>query len=203
MSRGLGTDCSVLSEEELIFLLIQGYSSGDVYDARSMQISIAGPECKRLGLKFLLRRPSRKCGHRLKTRKGHCIQCNPAYIEFQERHSRAGWIYIAYSNKTKLFKIGFTDDISSREKTLNAEIYGGISDWYLYRHAQVSEGGKIERRLHQLLKAFLFEKNTTKSGKVIASREIFLCESESIEDAIYIVETEYTEVKFSWRMDEV
>ncbi len=41
-------------------------------------------------------------GHSLRTKAGHCIQCDTSRIAFQLRSSDAGFVYLCYSKRIEL-----------------------------------------------------------------------------------------------------
>lgn len=96
-------------------------------------------------------------GHRLKTRSGHCIQCNTSRIAFQRRSSNKGVIYVAICGD--YCKVGVVDDnfnnaeeaIHQRELRLNLEGgYGGMTGWKIVAWTPINnEVGKLEERIHK------------------------------------------------------
>jgi hypothetical protein len=79
----------------------------------------------------------RAIGHRIRTRGGHCAQCNPANIGFTERETANGYVYIAGSRRGRFIKIGATRDVAQRERQLRTERYGGASDWLVLVYDRV------------------------------------------------------------------
>src|SRR6516162_4774254 len=70
----------------------------------------------------------KKGRHRLRTRSGHCIQCDPRKLAFQTRFSTSQYIYIAGSLSEELLKIGICVDWRQREHQLRSEKYGSAGD---------------------------------------------------------------------------
>lgn len=70
--------------------------------------------------------------HNLRNRYGKCIQCFPATIAFGRRKELSGYIYIAQSVKSDLFKIGFSADVhDNRIYIAKLEGYAGARDWQI------------------------------------------------------------------------
>ncbi len=114
-------------------------------------------------------------GHTLRTRAGHCVQCDPKKIVFLKRHSESQYVYLAYSKKTKFIKIGVASDLMMRELSLNKQSYGGINDWKVISSAFVYNSGAVEAEIHRLLKDYQTTSYTFKDGAYSSSRELFSC----------------------------
>lgn len=84
-------------------------------------------------------------GHRIRTRAGHCAQCNPTNIAFTARETSSGNVYIAGSLSGRVIKIGMTTDIARRQRQLRAQQYGGFSDWRVLFDVHVNDAGAVER----------------------------------------------------------
>jgi hypothetical protein len=119
--------------------------------------------------------PCKAQGHTLRTRAGHCIQCDPKKIAFLKRHSESQYVYLAHSKKTKLIKIGVTSDLYMRESTLNKQSYGGVNDWKIISSAFVYNSGVAESQIHRLLVDYKKSSHTFKDGAYSATRELFSC----------------------------
>lgn len=117
--------------------------------------------------------PCRRYGHRLRTRAGHCLQCNPMNLSFQKRHNAAGMVYVAYSGAVRLVKIGVGESAHRRVALLNEEQYAGASDWSLRHVEHVQAMGSLESELHALLRFWRKPARYRKEGKWITSREVF------------------------------
>lgn len=91
--------------------------------------------------------PCTKFGHTLRTRSGHCCQCNTAHLEFQKRNDSAGIVYIAVSSIKNVIKIGFTKSIEIRSESLNRTQYAGINDWKIVYAIKSDSAGKVENRI--------------------------------------------------------
>src|SRR6266545_1528099 len=110
----------LLSADEVSFLARHGYSKEDVYDGRYQskegRAAAAKKEGKHLVFAGVIGRGNcRRMGHRLRTRAGHCIQCNPTNIAFQRREDTPGYVYIAGSLSGRVIKIGTAGGLNQRE----------------------------------------------------------------------------------------
>lgn len=144
------------TEVEISFLSQHGYAPEDVYDGRFESKPGWQEGAKAAGKILVLAGPCTKPGrHRLKTRSGHCVQCDPRKIAYQRRESIPGYVYIAGSLKGRLVKIGMAEDsIPQRESKLRAERYGGFGDWVIIYTARVDEAGRIERAARKKLNQY-------------------------------------------------
>ena len=142
---------SPLSLEELQFLKLHNISLSKVFDATGMSKPIYRQLMKSADLPFASgTTPCHRAGHKLRTRSGHCIQCDPAKISYMLRWQKSGFIYVAYSDMFTLTKVGFSDDPKARMIQLNRVGYGGAYDWALMQAFYCSrDGGRIESEIHK------------------------------------------------------
>lgn len=87
----------MLTREEMLFLQSQGMSPGDVFDTKGRPPKAVKDEAKSAGKRLLLGAPCQAKGHRLRTRAGHCVQCDPSKIAYQRRTEVPGDVYLAVS----------------------------------------------------------------------------------------------------------
>ncbi len=94
--------------------------------------------------------------HTLVSRTSHCIQCDTSRIAYIRRHSEKGDVYLVASLSKELVKIGSTaEGIASRLISLNAQAYGGASDWEKLLVARdVGCCGEVESKIHRKLAKF-------------------------------------------------
>ncbi len=153
-----------LTQEEKSFLQHHGITSNLLFDASGMRKSTWEVEIRNEG-KFIAinAAPCRALGHTIRTRAGHCIQCDPAKIIFAFRPHFSGLVYLATSAKLNLVKIGFAVDVQKRIADLSAKGYGGTNDWRLFYCFYSNAAGDAEQRAHKALREF---------G---VSRELFSC----------------------------
>jgi hypothetical protein len=83
-------------------------------------------------------------GHRLRTRAGHCAQCNPANISYLKRMDTPGDVYVAWSKSSSFCKIGSALNAYEREVTLRKSRYGGASDWEIALIYTTTHSGELE-----------------------------------------------------------
>ena len=143
----------------------------NLFDARDRTATGWDKEAKNLGIDFGLSRPCYK-GHLLRDRKGHCIQCQTSHIAFIRRASATGFVYIAVSRKSKLYKIGSTIDYKQRKKALQREAYAGSDDWVMICVCRVKNSGKVEFEIHKKLVEFKVGATYKNAGKEISATEV-------------------------------
>lgn len=154
-----------LTTAELAFLKKYGLSADHVYDGRRLSRLNGGAEAREAGSVLVLGAACGKGGHRLFTRSGHCIQCDTSNLARQTRYNTPGSVYIAGSLETKLLKIGSTDDVEQRERTLQFESgYGSAPDWKILFHAKVAKKGEVEATALRSLNAYKVVRPYVKNG---------------------------------------
>jgi hypothetical protein len=135
------------TDDEIRFLARHGFGPEDVYDGRHESKTSREAAAKSAGKDLVLVRRSAACraaGHRIKTRAGHCFQCDPLKIVYLRRHSSPGYVYVAGSLSRRVIKIGTASDIPQRARQLRAERYAGFADWVVLFSIEASEAGKVE-----------------------------------------------------------
>lgn len=164
-----------LTQEELGFLRNQRLSISDILDCRQLR----GQDCRQLAKQqkktLILGTPCEKQGHRLRTRYGHCAQCDPKKISFQSRKSRNGFVYIAGSLDKKFLKIGSTENIENREQTLRSQKYGNASDWKILCYVEIKSAGAVEREIQKRLSGKFVKTSYMKDGRHQETYEIYSC----------------------------
>lgn len=171
---------SLLSPDEVSFLVQRGCSEEDVYDGRGQAKERRAAAAKEAGKHLVLagvigRGDCRRKGHRLRTRAGHCIQCNPLNIVYQKREDTPGYVYIAGSLSGRVIKIGTTGDLNQRENRMRAEGYGGSKDWIILASVYVSKGGEFERAASSRVKGNRVYRTYFKDGIEQGAVELHLC----------------------------
>ena len=141
---------SDITDAEWAFLVSQKIPLSHLFDARGRTATSWEDEAKREGSLFGL---SSECfqGHRLRTRSGHCIQCDTSRIAYMRRSSAPGFVYVAPSKAKKLLKVGCCIDVEQRERNLNNHIYGGASDWEVIAWCKTTAMGEVEFDIHRQL----------------------------------------------------
>lgn len=165
----------MLTKEEVRFLQSQRMSPDDVFDAKGRPPKAVKDEAKAAGKRLLLGIPCRVAGHRLRTRAGHCVQCDPSKIAYQRRTEVPGDVYLAVSKSLGWVKVGSSTNIAQRSYKLNFDAYGGADDWTLAFYVRASDHGRLELAVHSVLSRYAVEAVYIKDGRQQVSRECFKC----------------------------
>ena len=122
---------SNLTAEQLAFLESQGVSLSLVVDAGHLSKSNRETFMRESGHKFYYGgAPCKAAGHTLRSKAGHCIQCDTSKIAYQLRSSATGYVYLAHSERNGFVKVGFSEvDPYNRATWLQASAYGDVNDW--------------------------------------------------------------------------
>lgn len=172
---------ALLTKEQIIFLKSQGIAPAQLFDASSTKSKV-DRESKMKALELSLYFGGSACdkaGHTLRTKAGHCIQCDTSKIAYQQRHSASGYVYLAYSQSRKLAKVGFTKNHpQDRVESLRREQYANSLDWDLKKHIRYEkDAGRKEFAIHSLLEAHLKPISYEKyKGQMVECREVFTCD---------------------------
>jgi hypothetical protein len=169
-----------LTSAQLHFIDSQKISLSMLFDSSGLSKNERLRAMDALGKNFYYGGASCKSeGHTLRTKSGHCIQCDTSKIAYQLRDSASGYVYLAFSPNSKLIKIGYSKfHPQDRGAFLRNEAYGNIKDWDIKKisHAE-KDAGKKEFLIHSALAKFqkpiVYEKNR---GVFVECREIFDCE---------------------------
>jgi hypothetical protein len=166
-----------LSEIEKTFLIKYGIDEEKIFDATGLSKAKYNDEME--GSNFLVAAgvsPCNRGGHKLRTRHGHCAICNPENLNYKKRFSESANVYIAYSVKIDLIKIGYCTSIDERQKQLQSEKYGNTSDWSIVASVYVKNAGAVESSLHSALRDKRVTKKYFKNGSDISASELFKCD---------------------------
>lgn len=161
-----------ITDAEYTFLVSQKILITHVYDARFRAATEWGDDAKQEGMMFGLSEPCYQ-GHRLRTRAGHCIQCDTARIAYARRFAEPGYVYIAASKVEKLLKVGSCVDPNQREHNLNANQYGSASDWQIIAWCKTPSMGQVEFEIQKQLTNISIERSYKKDGRDQTARELF------------------------------
>jgi hypothetical protein len=162
-----------LTERELNFLYRQRIDESAVMDCSWMRSHGYKGQMEEQGYLWCIAPKPCYAGHRLRSRAGHCIQCDTARIAFVKRHHDTAYIYIAGSLESKVVKIGNAIWPERRVAALSTRYYGGITDWVMLYHARYDDAGKIEFDTHGRL--FGYRRGT---------KEVFRCNYETARKAL-------------------
>ena len=167
---------TTLSKDQKAFLASQQIPLSTVFDATGMKRAQYYELMKDLGKKVAIGiTPCRKFEHTMRTRNGACIQCNPAAMTFLSRHEESGSVYIAGSKYGAVIKVGYSGDVSKREKTLNNMGYGGSNDWRALYIVECQLGGQVESLIHKELEDFNTPRQYIRDGNTVDCLELFQC----------------------------
>lgn len=168
-----------ISPEQSQFLKAQKISPASVFDASGLSQIERKRVMTALGVSFYYGgSPCAAGGHTLRTKAGHCIQCDTSKIAYQLRNSAQGHIYIAHSKSSGYIKVGYSKEHpQDRAAFLRNEKYGGIVDWDI-RSIKFLEydAGKKEFEIHAALEQFQKPVIYNKNGSLVECREIFQCD---------------------------
>jgi hypothetical protein len=167
-----------LTIDELRFLREQKIPLSQVFDGRALSKIDRETEMKSLEMNFYIGSPCNERSHRLRTRKGHCIQCKTERIAYQLRSSDSGYVYLAYSDSGKCAKVGMTSvDAKFRVSILAQSGYAGQHDWRLIEHKLLNKGaGRTEFKIHSLLSEYQKPVGYLKQGNEVLCSEVFFCD---------------------------
>lgn len=169
---------SKLTSEQLAFLKSQGISLSLAVDAGHLSKSAREAFMKESGHKFYYGgAPCKAAGHTLRSKAGHCIQCDTSKIAYQLRSSAAGYVYLAHSEQNGFVKVGFSEvDPYRRITWLQTSAYGDVNDWEIKRSIKIEkDAGKCEFEIHAALEKWRKPIVYLKNGQVVECREIFSC----------------------------
>jgi hypothetical protein len=162
-----------LTEQEIIFLKSQGIRPEEVFDGRGMSNPTWKDRAKQGEFDFILAGRCTNGGHRLKSRSGHCIQCDTAKISFIRRENAKANVYLAAAKNRTVIKIGYASFIYAREETLRKQGYGGHWDWEILCWVKTQYAGKIEREISHLFSDKRISGSYFKDNKIQESVEMF------------------------------
>ena len=176
--------CEHLTSVELQFLVGLGRDADDVFDARGLPQWLWKERAKEAGKDIVLGSRCRKAGHRLRTRGGHCVQCDTSKLGFTTRYSSTGWVYVAGSLQARLMKIGMCVDYDQRERQMRAERYGECGDWRILYYVKVHKAGEVERSAHDRLRRYVVNRTYYKGGVGQEAIELLACSYSQAEEAL-------------------
>lgn len=165
-----------LSKIQKEFVAQHGLSPAKIYDAKGLPRSVYGPLMKELGMAVAVGvTPCAAFGHTMRNHYGNCVQCNPAVFAYSARYRSKGFVYLAYSQKKKLLKIGSTTNPAKRVTTLNGHRYAGASDWVIEFDAEVEQAGRVEAHIQHQLLGHKAAGSYVRAGIIQECSEIYSC----------------------------
>ena len=176
---------AILSIDQLSFLRTQKINRREVFDATGLSKTEYRAKMEASGQHFAY--GVEPCGakkHELRSKTGHCIQCNTARIAFMLHHYRGATVYLAGSVTGRMMKIGQTSNLSKRSGELCKEQYGGASDWEMLTWVQADKAGEVEFDAHERLKAHNVKGSYVRNGQRQDCYELFQCSYLLAKDAL-------------------
>ena len=180
--KGVATSKDRLTQAQLEFLKHNGIPLSRVFDATGLSTGAYKVRMKALELWVAYGvSPCSAAAHTLRTRAGHCVQCNPANLSYLRRHDEPGQVYVAESSAVgRLVKVGTSACAKDRIGQLNIYEYGGRSDWECQFVVSVAKAGRVESIVQQKLERYSAKGTYYKNGNYIECRELFSCAKEEV-----------------------
>lgn len=174
----------MLTSAEIAFLESQGLTEADVYDGRHQSSVCWKKGVRAAGKVVVLGSPCKKEGHRLRTRAGHCVQCDTKKLAYQKRYHSNGYVYIAGSQQAKALKIGTAVNIDQRQRNLRGHEYAGITDWTIIFYASLPNAGEIEQLALRSLANYQCELSYQKDGRRQVAGEVVTARLGNVMEAV-------------------
>jgi len=175
-----------LSSTQLAFIEKMELNLYDLFDASGLRTSEWKLQMKQLGkLVAFGVTPCAAMGHSLRTRAGHCVQCNTANLSYLKRMHEEADVYVAWSKIAQMSKIGLSKDAYIRLESLNYFKYGGVNDWEMKLVYTCENAGEVESKAHRILSGYLNVGVKYMNGNVERfCTEIFKCRLKQALDAL-------------------
>ncbi|MCY1260054.1 hypothetical protein D9M68_100060 [compost metagenome] len=178
---------TIITSEQRAFLDHHRIPLSRVFDAKGMKRAEYQEAMRGLDMVIAVGTSACKAaGHRMRTRAGHCAQCEPATLAFMLRNDDPGFVYIAAPLSGDVVKVGSSQDPAQRMKTLNSLAYGGYRDWRLHFSEPCERAGFVEFNAHRMMRPYSTPGVYVRGTVQVACSELFACE---LSDAIAIVKT--------------
>ncbi len=168
-----------LTTEQLNFLKEQKIELKYVFNAKDLKKEEYKEIMKDLNMIIAYNvTPCKAYGHTLRTRSGHCCQCDTSKIAFQLRADASGVTYLAGSLSGELIKIGYTKALEVRSESLNRTKYANFSDWEILFAIESKLAGKIENLVNTELSKYFISNNYEHDNHNQQTYETFKCSYE-------------------------
>lgn len=174
----------LLSSSEKAFLANQGLGPEDVLDVRGMPQRHWFRLIEEEGKTVALGSKCKARGHRLRSRRGHCIQCDTSKLGYQASFAEERYVYIAGSRSARLLKIGNCRNVIQRERQMRAERYGGIGDWEIVYSVRVKRAGAVEDAARGRLSRHRISRSYWKDNDSQTAVELLRCSYSDAESAL-------------------
>lgn len=167
---------NLLSQSQLRFLDKHNVPLEKLFDAKGLKKKEYRTKMKELNKAVAFNVvPCRKEGHTLRSRSGHCVQCNTAYLAFQKRNDSKGIVYIAESIRGNIIKVGYSKSFKTRSESLNRTEYAGFSDWIIKFAVESKKAGKIEHKISAVLNQYSQNIEYEHDNHLQRATEIYNC----------------------------
>jgi hypothetical protein len=167
---------TTLSPSQVLFLVSQNIPLSRAFDASGYSKKEYSEIMKEEDMLVAYNTtPCNSFSHTLRSRHGHCIQCNTQALAFIRRYSEKGLVYLLHSVSIDKCKIGTCKDINERLRTLNSQKYGGANDWLLVYCFEADNSARVEYSISRDAAPYRFEMQYTRTGKTIKCQEIYSC----------------------------
>ena len=167
----------MLTDKEKRFLRGQKIPFSKVFDATGLSTDAYQKALEGTEMSFVSgATPCEKSGHTLRTKSGHCMQCDTSRIAFQLRSKAQAHVYIAGSISGNLIKVGSSLDVKDRIKKVNDYKYGGYEDWKLLASLFADNSGRLEIYIHNKLKSHQANGSYQREGREQQCYELFQCD---------------------------
>ena len=174
-----------LTKRQLEFISNQGIPLSSMFDASGLSKRIYTERMREQGKAFAFGvAPCAAEGHTLRTRAGHCIQCNTSNIAYMLRNIGPGYVYVAASLHGRLLKVGSCERVSGRQESLRSQRYGGHSDWEILAHAHFDQRGKVEGEIQKALQRWRVSGGYWKGDDWTECYELFVCKISRVIDLL-------------------
>lgn len=174
-----------LTKEEKEFLKQHDIRKTNVFDGERYTRPYIKAFMKCEGKEFYIGPPCNSSGHRIRTRAGHCAQCDTSRVGFMKRHGATAQVYVAQALDVGLVKVGSAADAYERMDTLNEYDYADSCKWEVYGLTEdIPKAGEVEFRVHKLLDKDRATAEYFKDGAWRDCREVFTCSPDTALDAI-------------------
>lgn len=175
-----------ISRSDFYFILQMRIPVSELYDCGGQSVRHLRAEMRALSKTVGFNTtPCAAHGHRLRTRTGHCLRCNPRNIGFLYQYLSDGHVYVAVSRSTGLLKVGLTGNPSRREYSLNHHHYAELNDWKIRHSIYIPERvGEVETLALRALRSHGVIRPYTFNGETVFCQELFDCPLETARRAL-------------------
>ena len=175
-----------MTSEQVNFCKHHGIKMKYLLNAKNMSTSEWKNRLEAEGKVFAYNTSICRRGHNsgIRSKSGHCVECNPSAISHSLRSHIEGIVYIAQTDKGGIIKVGMTSDYVERENSLNRTEYAGYNDWELLYATKVERAGKIEDIAQQLLSKYSISKLYDHDSHLTEAYELFSCNPATARAAI-------------------